>query len=299
MGRKGANAAWMQRCARDQLLVQRACIMHVLPGDRREERRAEAPHVGARVDLVAAALRLLGRHELRRTDGHAGAGGLGAAVHAVTAEALHASEPEVEQLHAPVVAEEDVVRLHVAMDDALVVRGAERVEGLVGDLEDLVDGQRAAEANPSRLDVLSLEEIEHQEGAAVLGDTVVLDVHDAVVTHGVRDVAFAKEPCARALVTRELRVQHLDRDLVAVAMRRGVDRGHAARADAGVDVPLAVDHGTDARRQCRTRASTRGTRRLAHGFPPPAKSFASRSLADRERRLAREARGRSSNTQGP
>ena len=150
------------------------------------------------------------------------------------------------------------------MNDALVVRGAQRVERLVGDGEHIVDRKRAAGAEPSRLEVLALEQIEDEECAAVLRDAVVLDMDDAGVTDGVRDVTLTEEARARALVARELGMEHLQRGLVAVAMGRGIHGGHTARADALVDVPLAVDHGADAGRPGRTRTSTRGSRRLAH-----------------------------------
>ena len=52
-------------------------------------------------------------------------------------------QAEVEQLHQSAVGEEDVARRDVAMDDALVVRRGQRVGDLRGDVDDLVERQRA------------------------------------------------------------------------------------------------------------------------------------------------------------
>ncbi|MEZ4253451.1 MAG: hypothetical protein R3B99_35020 [Polyangiales bacterium] len=117
-----------------------------------EEDRAEGVDVGARVDVVAA--RLLRRHVLRRAErfarrreARASAGGLG--------------EAEVEQHGAfgglvgelaravgvgarrALAGEEDVGRLQIAVDDALVVGERERVRDLFDDAERLGEGERA------------------------------------------------------------------------------------------------------------------------------------------------------------
>ena len=54
-------------------------------------------------------------------------------------------QAEVQNLHAAVVGDEDVLGFQIAMDDALVVRGRETV----GDLERVLDGLARAEAAPS------------------------------------------------------------------------------------------------------------------------------------------------------
>ena len=60
------------------------------------------------------------------------------------ASAATRGEAEVEDLDAAVGGEEDVLRLQVAMDDALLVRRGEAARDLDGDLDRLADGQRAA-----------------------------------------------------------------------------------------------------------------------------------------------------------
>ncbi len=66
------------------------------------------------------------------------------------------------------------------MDDALRVRRREHVEHLVDDSEQLRLGQ-AAEARRALLERLALEQLHHEERAAVFGDVDVADLHGARV----------------------------------------------------------------------------------------------------------------------
>ena len=52
-------------------------------------------------------------------------------------------DAEVEDLHAPVAREEDVLRLQIAMDDALLVRGGEALRDLQRDVDGLARRKRA------------------------------------------------------------------------------------------------------------------------------------------------------------
>ena len=228
----------MLRCAREQLLVQADCIMHVFARDGSEQRGAEPPDVGECVDLVPAPLGLLGRHERGRADGHAGLRLFGLRV-------LHAREAEVEELHLVVPGHEDVVGLQVPMNDAFLVGRSERIEGVIDDLEHLVDRHRPAETRATRLHRLPLEQLEDEERRAIFADAVVLDVNHARMADRVRDIAFTEEARAGALVAREVRVQHLQRGAMTITMGRGIHGGHPARADASVDLPLAVHHRAD------------------------------------------------------
>ena len=51
-------------------------------------------------------------------------------------------EPEIENLHAAVAGDEDVLRLQIAVDDPLLVRGGETVRDLDGVLDGLAHRQR-------------------------------------------------------------------------------------------------------------------------------------------------------------
>ena len=98
-----------------------------LPGEHLVHDHAERVDVGALVDGLPR--RLLGRHVVRRAEDHPGLGELARAA----ADLGHA---EVEHLHearvVPLLDDEDVVRLQVAVDDAARVGRVERG----GDLAD-------------------------------------------------------------------------------------------------------------------------------------------------------------------
>ncbi len=110
------------------------------------EHRAEGEDVGARVGLLTP--HLLGRHVADRPEHGArlGAGGEGGrdAVVAARGEQARAlpREAEIEHLDAPLPGHEHVVRLHVAVHDALVVRGGEGLGELQGVLGRPARGER-------------------------------------------------------------------------------------------------------------------------------------------------------------
>ena len=214
--------------------------MHGLAGDQREERGADGPDVGLRVDLRAVADRLLRRHETRRTEEKSGRRDVGPELGA------HLREAEVEDLEATFVRDEEVVRLDVAMNDPLVVRGREHVEELLTDLEHVGQRKRAALPDAPRLEELALEQLHHEIGVALVRRVVVEDADDTRMIDLVRRVAFLQEATARVGVARELRVEDLDRGAASVVLvRRGVDRADAAARNAGVDPPSVAQDPPD------------------------------------------------------
>ena len=117
------------------------------PGERRlagqhlVQHAAERVHIGSAVD-VAVARRLLGTHVGDRPHGHAGLGDLVArrAGHrAGDAEVSHDGVGPLEQ---------DVLGLDVAMDDAMLVRVAERVGHLTSDPQGIVERELLLAAQP-------------------------------------------------------------------------------------------------------------------------------------------------------
>src|SRR6185437_300097 len=99
-----------------------------LAGEELVEHDPERVEIRARVDLAAA--RLLGREVLRRADDRARLGQLARA---------RARDPEVRDLDSTLAVDEDVVRLDVAVDDAVPVREAQRREDLARVLDRDVD----------------------------------------------------------------------------------------------------------------------------------------------------------------
>ena len=101
---------------------RRVALERHAAGEHLVEHDAERVDVGLRAD--AAAARLLGREVLRRADDRADLGHLRIA---------GVRDAEVGHLDAPVVAHEHVVRLDVAVHDAVLVRVAQPGEHLHGD----------------------------------------------------------------------------------------------------------------------------------------------------------------------
>ena len=94
-------------------------IVHGAPGERAEHDRADREDVGAPVDLIALALRLLGRHVRGGAEHDARGGG-----RARELGVAQTREAEVEDLHEPGLRDEEVARLDVAMDDVARVERA-------------------------------------------------------------------------------------------------------------------------------------------------------------------------------
>ena len=139
-------------------------------------------------------------------------------------------EPEVEHLHRAVVADLDVGRLQIAMDDALLVRGFERLGDLLRDRQRFVERNRAAR-DPLR-EVLALDEFhDERRDASGCSSSPWMCAMFGWLSDGERPAlrAEAREPIG---VAGQRRGQHLDRD-VAIQLRvaRAIDLAHPAGAD--------------------------------------------------------------------
>ena len=157
-----------------------------------------------------------------------------------------ARDAEVEQLEDAVVADEDVLGLEVAMDDAGGVDGAEDVHQLVAEVEGLDDRDAVAALLAQGLERVALEEVHREEDAAVVGHAVVEDADDARVLDRVREVALTEEPLADRRIGAERRVEDLEGRARSVAVRHGVDRRHGPGPEQRIDAPLAADDGPHA-----------------------------------------------------
>jgi hypothetical protein len=150
-----------------------------------------------------------------------------------------AGDPEVRDLRASLGVDEDVLRLHVAMDDVALVRRAERTRDLDGVGDGLADGQAPASLD-ALLERLALDVLEDDVRAAVVlarvdhGD----DVRVRELRHGAR---LAPEALDLVGVGRDLAMQELDRHRPLEGhVERAVDRRHPARAHLGVEAVAAV-----------------------------------------------------------
>ena len=138
-------------------------------------------------------------------------------------------EAEVENLHRAVGAHFDIRRLQIAVNDALFVRGFERL----GDL--LRDGQRLVERDRAPRDalrqVLALDELHHQRGDAPTFFEPV-DARDVRMVQRGEGLGFAREPRQAVGIMRERFGQDLDRDVtIQLRVARAEDLPHAAFAD--------------------------------------------------------------------
>jgi hypothetical protein len=145
-------------------------------------------------------------------------------------------DPEVGDHHpSPAAFEEDVVGLHVTVDDADRVRGAQGVRGLDHDAADLFGGQVAAALEALR-DGLAVHVRHHEidEPVGALADRV--DRHDVRMRQARRRLRLAQEPQADLLPERELRRQDLDGHAALEALIVGViHHAHPAAADLALE----------------------------------------------------------------
>ena len=161
-----------------------------------EEDRAERPDVRAEVDVLQAA-HLLGRHVERRAHHRVGRG----QVRRVLVDGLR--DAEVEDLHARRavgrLGDEEVLRLEVAMDDAELVRLADRLARLEEVVDGLVDRQRAPRAEDLR-EVAAGEVLHHDVRRAVRERADLEDADDVLALNRCGGAGLADETSGGAFV---------------------------------------------------------------------------------------------------
>jgi len=193
---------------------------------------AKREQVGARVHGLSA--HLLGRHVPDRA--HHGArvghgrhrfGGAG------VRPRRRPRQTEVENLHLSVGEQEQVLGLQIAVEQGLVVGGAETTRDLDGDLGRLANGQGARlEALAQRL---ALEQLHDREDESFVHADIV-NRQDVGMRQGGHGLGLALEPRTALRISGDARGQYFDRDVaIEPAVAGAIDLAHASRADGGHD----------------------------------------------------------------
>jgi hypothetical protein len=134
-------------------------------------------------------------------------------------------QTEVENLDSPVVRNEEILGLQVAVDDPLLVRGGEALRGLAR----VVDrrAQRQLSAGEGRTKRFPLEKLRDDIGRSRVRSDVV-DGRDVGVIENARRFRLLLEPAQAIRVSRERLRQDFDRDLARQArVPRAVDLAHS------------------------------------------------------------------------
>ena len=97
------------------------------------------------------------------------------------------------------------------MDDALLVRRLERFRDLLRDRDRFVDGNRSA--LQALGEVLALDQLEHEEAAAVRDSFEAVDRADVGMVEGGEELRLPLEAREALGIARHLGGQHLDRHL--------------------------------------------------------------------------------------
>ncbi len=139
--------------------------------------------------------------------------------------------------------QEDVLGLDVAMHDAACVRVVQRLGHVADDLEGVVDREASLALQPLAQRLAAheghyVEEVSPRVPRVEQG-------HDVRMAQPRRDLDLAKKPVG-AYGASELRIEHLDRDLAAVAdVVSEIDGRHPAPADLALDPVTAADGGAE------------------------------------------------------
>ena len=233
---------------RAQHVRHRLAVEGAPAGEHLVEHAAEGPDVRAAVDGLAA--RLLRAHVAGGAEQHARlrhrergrVRGLGVLRPGERVGVERLGQAEVEHLDAAVAVDHDVRGLQVAVHDALLVRGLERLGDPEREAGRLLRLERAA-LQPGG-ERLAGRELHHEEALAVaLLETV--DAGDARVGQRREHARLALEAREPLGVAREARGQQLERDVAAELRVLGAeDLAHAAGAELGRDLVVG-DRGAD------------------------------------------------------
>jgi hypothetical protein len=117
------------------------------------------------------------------------------------------------------------------VDDAVGVGGGQRRGDGADDADRRREGQRGSAAEP-RFEILTVEVLHHEVGAAVRGGVEVEELHDVRVPQLRHDFGLAAEAGERLVVRQQIGQQDLHREAAGEPDVRGlVDLTHAAEPD--------------------------------------------------------------------
>ena len=204
-------------------------------GEHLVQHDAERVEIGARIDGGAAGL--LGREVLRRADDRSRLGHL---------RRTRARDPEVGHLEAAVGADDDVVRLDVAVHDPVAVRERECAQDLARVLDR--DRDRGRPVADEQLLQRAPFEVLHRDVVRPLRVAAVEDRDDVRMVEARGALRLAAEALDELLVGGMPLVQQLQRHVPAQFLVLGeVHVGHPARAELALDHIAPVEDTVDER----------------------------------------------------
>src|SRR5262249_42316282 len=208
----------------------RIAVKGALPGEHFVKDHAEREDVRAMIRLLSS--HLLWRHVTDRTHNHARIGDPFLCRRVlVYAELLRAefSQTEIEDLHPPVVHDEQVLRLQVTMDDAFGMRGGQSL----GDLPRVIDSLSRSDCALfyQFAQLLAFEQFGDDIGRAFMRADVV-NREDVRVVERRGGAGFLLEAAQAIRIPGELGGQQLDGDLATESRVFGqIDLAHPACAE--------------------------------------------------------------------
>ena len=201
---------------------QRKAVVGVIghiAGEHLVKQDAEAVQISAGVYVLAA--NLLWTHVARSADGQAGAGHPGGAAQGF-------GDAKVGQHRAAVFAEQDILRLDIAMNNAAMVRVVQGFGDGAGHRHRLFQRQTLADALLQR----AAGQILHRQiiNALVRGD--VVDRDDMRIAELGDDPAFPQETLGEFFISGQNRLDDFQRDMTMQRLLQGeIDNRHAALAE--------------------------------------------------------------------
>ena len=192
------------------------------------EHQPECPEIGAVIDRFSAGLL---RSHVRRGAENLAASSRGGEHRALVVRVgfAHLGDTEIENLRVTAIRDEDIGGLDVAMNDARVVCGIERVRDL--DAEGKQDVERQTAIGDSVSQRGALEVLHDDEGAAILLADIVNGADVGVIQRR-RGPRLAAKPAESVGLASQFFGQELHRDEpMEPFVLRLVDDAHPARAD--------------------------------------------------------------------